>query len=588
MDEVKNEWKQALQAALQQAAKQLTGDTIAIQPDDILLQKPPKPEMGDIAVPCFSFAKQFRRSPAQIAQAAAEQLSTVSHPAAQTISVAGPYINILLDLTREAQQLHERLTQDHTTYGRTDYYDGRKIMIEFSCPNTNKPLHLGHLRNDSIGESVARILEANGAQVRKVNLINDRGVHICKSMLAYQKFGEGHTPQSLGMKSDHFVGDFYVRFSQWAKEDPSAEQQAQEMLKKWEDRDEQTMQLWEQMNRWAIEGIQETYEKTGVSFDDIYYESETYSRGRQEVLKGLEQGVFYQEADGSVWVDLDPIGLDKKVLLRKDGTSLYLTQDIGTAVARHDDWPFESLIYVVASEQKYHFTVLFYVLSQLGFPWAERLYHLSYGMVNLPDGKMKSREGTVVDADKLFSQLEEMAKNEIISKEREGEVDDLEKTSEAIAVSALNFYLLQVNPAKDMVFDPKESISFNGNTGPYLQYMGARITSMLKKYADMPGDIDSQRFDPSLLKETEERELLKLLSAFPEVVRQAGIDMNPSAVTAFLYETAKLYSKFYHDHSVLRAESEPLIKARVVLSQMVLQVLKNGFYLVGIPFLESM
>jgi arginyl-tRNA synthetase len=343
------------------------------------------------------------------------------------------------------------------------------------------------------------------------------------------------------------------------------------------------------MNDWTISGIEETYEKTGISFDDIYYESRTYSRGREEVLKGLEQGVFYTEDDGSIWVDLEPIGLDKKVLLRSDGTSLYLTQDIGTAIARHEDWPFDTLIYVVASEQKYHFTVLFYVLSQLGFEWANRLFHLSYGMVNLPEGKMKSREGTVVDADDLFAQLTAMAKEEIVSKGREDEVDDLEKTSEAIALGALNYYLLQVSPTKDMVFDPKESISFNGNTGPYLQYMGARITSMLKKYrGGGHQDIHTALFDPSLLVQDEERELLGRIGEFPSVVAQAGDQMNPSVITSYLYDTAKLFSRFYHDHSILKAETAALAKARVELSSMVLQVLKNGFELVGIPFLESM
>jgi arginyl-tRNA synthetase len=587
--EIREQWKQAVAKALAQIAADKNLENAVIGSDDVLIQKPPKPEMGDIAIPLFSFAKVFRSSPAAIAADVVRALETIDHPAAQKIAAEGPYVNIVSDLSGEAVKLHQLISEKPGVYGRTSSYEGRQVMIEFSCPNTNKPLHLGHLRNDALGESVSRILKANGAEVRKVNLINDRGVHICKSMLAYTTFGEGKTPESEGIKSDHFVGDYYVKFAQWAKEDKSAEAQAQQMLSKWENEDPEVMKLWRQMNDWTISGIEETYEKTGISFDDIYYESRTYSRGREEVLKGLEQGVFYTEDDGSIWVDLEPIGLDKKVLLRSDGTSLYLTQDIGTAIARHEDWPFDTLIYVVASEQKYHFTVLFYVLSQLGFEWANRLFHLSYGMVNLPEGKMKSREGTVVDADDLFAQLTAMAKEEIVSKGREDEVDDLEKTSEAIALGALNYYLLQVSPTKDMVFDPKESISFNGNTGPYLQYMGARITSMLKKYRGGDHqDLHTLLFDPSLLVQDEERELLGRIGEFPSVVAQAGEQMNPSVITSYLYDTAKLFSRFYHDHSILKADTAALAKARVELSSMVLQVLKNGFELVGIPFLESM
>jgi arginyl-tRNA synthetase len=414
MNDMKDNWKKALHQALVLAFKDLQGNSDELNEHDILIQKPPRPELGDIAVPCFSFAKLFRKAPNLIAQTAVEKLQSIDHPPAISITAEGPYINIHSDLASEAERLYELIRQNPESYGKTQQYSGRSVMIEFSCPNTNKPLHLGHMRNDSLGESVARILEANGARVRKVNLINDRGVHICKSMLAYQKFGKGESPGSTGIKSDHFVGKYYVKYSQWVKEDPTVEQLAQLMLAKWENEDPETMELWRRMNGWTIQGIQQTYEKTGISFDDIYYESKTYTRGREEVLKGLERGVFYKEEDGSVWIDLSPIQLDKKVLLRKDGTSLYLTQDIGTAISRHADWPFDTLIYVVASEQKYHFTVLFYVLSQLGFSWAERLFHLSYGMVNLPDGKMKSREGTVVDADDLFAELSSMAKHEIV------------------------------------------------------------------------------------------------------------------------------------------------------------------------------
>ena len=586
--DIKNSWKRIIYTVMQALAEELTGSSAAVGEDDILVQRPPKPEMGDIAVPFFSFAKILRKAPAQIAGTVAERLGTIEECPAGTVVHAGPYLNITIDTAALAASLREVIEQKGASYGITDLYAGKKVMVEFSCPNTNKPLHLGHMRNDSIGESVSRIMKANGAEVRKVNLINDRGVHICKSMLAYQQFGKGETPESTGIKSDHFVGKYYVKFAQWAKEFPEAEAQAQAMLARWEAGEPEIIQLWEQMNTWTIDGINETYEKTGISFDDVYYESKTYKKGKSEVLKGLEAGVFYKDEEGTVWIDLEPIGLDKKVLLRKDGTSLYLTQDIGTAIARHKDWPFDSLIYVVGSEQKYHFTVLFHVLAKLGFTWAEQLYHLSYGMVNLTDGRMKSREGTVVDADDLYESLKKMAVDEIAGKGREQEVGDIEATSAAVALGALNYYLLQVNPNKDMIFDPKESLSFTGNTGPYLQYMGARICSMLKKYDAISSEVDQHAFNPDLLKETEERELIKLLAGYPEVVRQAGQDMNPSLVAAYLFDLSKLYSKFYHDHSILRCEDPALIKARVTLSVMALQVLRNAFELIGIPFLESM
>jgi arginyl-tRNA synthetase len=390
------------------------------------------------------------------------------------------------------------------------------------------------------------------------------------------------------MKGDHLVGKYYVRFAQWEKEDPTATEQAQKMLQQWEDGDPEVLSLWNLMNKWTLDGVGETYAKTGVSFDHFYYESDTYMLGKDKVLDGLDKGVFYREHDGSVWIDLDEIKLDKKVLLRKDGTSLYLTQDIGTAIARHEDWPFDMLIYVVASEQTYHFKVLFHVLDKLGYPWAKDLHHLAYGMVNLPEGKMKSREGTVVDADDLFAQLTHLAKTEIMEKGREEAVGDVQATSEAIALGALNYFLLQTNPMKDMVFNPSESISFSGNTGPYLQYMGARISSMMRKFAEVETEYEGIGFEGSLLSLQEERELLKMVASFGEVVEEAGRDLNPSAVTAFLYDLSRLFSKYYHDHPVLKAPSAPLVRARVALVAMVLQVFRNAYALVGIPFLESM
>ncbi|MFA7370369.1 MAG: arginine--tRNA ligase, partial [Sphaerochaetaceae bacterium] len=479
MQQIRESWKNIVEEELEAYGLEVLGsNTVLKEGGDLSVQTPPKPEMGDLAFPLFVYAKALKMAPNKVAQVLKDRLVKRTDLPKGEVLTAGPYLNIKIDVARLAERLYAQVLQEREKYGTNTENQGKRIMVEFSCPNTNKPLHLGHLRNDALGESVSAILKASGAEVYKVSLINNRGVHICKSMLAYQKFGNNETPESSGLKGDHLVGKYYVRFSQWEKEDANAILEAQEMLRKWEEGDSEVIELWEKMNRWTLEGLDQTYAKTGVSFDRYYYESDTYLLGREAVLKGVEEGVFYKEEDGSIWIDLSAIKLDKKVLLRSDGTSLYLTQDIGTAISRHADWPFDSLIYVVASEQKYHFKVLFHVLERLGYTWAKDLHHLSYGMVNLPDGKMKSREGTVVDADNLFEQLTELAKNEIKTKERESAVDDVQKTSEAVALGALNYYLLQTTPTKDMVFNPAESISFNGNTGPYLQYMGARISSM--------------------------------------------------------------------------------------------------------------
>ncbi|MCH3917069.1 MAG: arginine--tRNA ligase [Spirochaetia bacterium] len=555
---------------------------------ELVVQVPPKPELGDLAFPLFAYAKILRMAPNKIAQDLKEKLEASSDRPEGELLVAGPYLNVRVDTASLAENLVKTVSALGESYGNGNSFDGKKVMIEFSCPNTNKPLHLGHMRNDSLGESVSALLKANGAQVRKVNLINNRGVHICKSMLAYQKFGNGETPESTGLKGDHLVGNYYVKFAQWEKEDPTAETQAQAMLKKWEDGDPQVMALWKKMNGWTLQGLETTYRKTGVSFDKYYYESDTYKLGKDEVLKGLHDGVFYREADGSVWIDLADIKLDKKVLLRKDGTSLYMTQDIGTAISRHKDWPFDSLIYVVASEQQYHFKVLFHVLSKLGFSWASNLHHLSYGMVNLPNGKMKSREGTVVDADELFDRLASMAKKEIEEKNRETQVHGLDETAKSIALGALNYYLLQVSPSKDMVFNPEESLSFNGNTGPYLQYMGARISSMLRKFSVESKEYEGIAFDGNLLESEDERQLVKYVALFPEVVEKAGLAYDPSQVCSFLYDVSRCFSRWYHDTKILKAESKQLVIARITLARMVLQVLRNAYSLVGIPFLESM
>ena len=595
LNKLKNAWKEAIEEKL----KSYIGKEDIVP---LTIGQPPKPELGDVAFPMFAYAKSVGKNPAMIAADIADLLAD-NHPNGRII-LAGPYLNVAFDISALAGDILSSVEDAGESYGNSDSQKGKKVMVEFSCPNTNKPLHLGHMRNDSLGEAVSALLKSQNAEVMKVNLINNRGVHICKSMLAYMMFGNGETPESTGEKGDHFVGRYYVRFATWEKEvevaikenpdivnspdfiDPDKEAQA--MLKKWEDGDKDVLALWNKMNKWTLDGLSASYKSMGISFNKYYYESETYKLGKDQVLKGLDMGIFQREEDGSVQIDLAPIKLDKKVLLRSDGTTLYMTQDIGTAVKRHEDWPFDSLIYVVASEQQYHFKVLFYVLGLLGYRWAEELHHLSYGMVNLPNGKMKSREGTVVDADDLLAELTLLAKQEIIEKGREDAVDDVDKTAAKIALGALNYYLLQVTPTKDMVFNPEESIAFNGNTGPYLQYTVARISSIMRKFDDVKNDYNSIVFDGNLLTVDDEKALLKLIADFPEYVKKAADGYDPSIVAGYLYEIAKTFSHYYHDNRILNADTKDLVFARIKLCSMVLQVMKNGFALIGIPFLEAM
>lgn len=609
----KEEWKSLVQNTLQRMYEEC-GHEGMLSP--VVLQVPPKPEMGDLAFPLFAYAKAFSKAPNVLAQELSARINALdgdfgaNKPDGEAFAL-GPYMNVRVNMDSVVSQMYGKIKAGGASYGHSNLLEDRKVMIEFSCPNTNKPLHLGHVRNDCIGQSMSQILKACGANVMKVNLINNRGVHICKSMLAYQKFGNGETPQSSGIKGDHLVGNYYVRFAQWeaqelkkdtkanmakgmseedakalAKKENGPDMEAQAMLRKWEQGDPQVMDLWKLMNGWTLAGVAQTYERTGISFDKYYYESDTYKLGKDKVLEGLERGIFQKADDGSVYIDNSDIGLDRKILLRRDGTSIYITQDIGTAINRHEDWPFDSLIYVVASEQNYHFKVLFHVLEKLGYSWAKDLHHLSYGMVFLPEGKMKSREGTVVDADNLIDDLTKMAKDQILEKGREGDLDDVDGTAHKIALGALNYYILQFNPNKDFVFNPKESLSFNGNTGPYLQYMGARISSMLRKY-DEVAYLDVA-FNPAVLSLEDEREMLKMLASFPEVVGKACTQYDPSIVCAFLYDLSKKFSHWYHDNQILKADTPELVKARVSLCEMVLQVMKNAFDLVGIPFLEKM
>ena len=569
--------------------------------EKLVVQNAPNPEMGDLGCPMFIFAKAARMAPPQIAAGVAEKITDSS---LGKVLAVGPYVNIKLDKAGAASPILSAIAVQKDSYGSFNQdgkkpLEGRRVMIEFSSPNTNKPLHLGHIRNDALGESVSRILKAAGADVYKVDLINNRGVHICKSMLAYKMFHEanGDTPESLGMKGDHFVGQCL----KGDKNDPNsvphpeAAEQAEEMLVKWEAGDKEVRDLWQMMNDWTFDGVKETYERTGISFDKYYFESDTYLKGKDEILKGLEKGVFFKAEDGSVRIDVtDVVGKGKdednheKVLLRKDGTSVYITQDIGTAISRHDDWAFNQLVYVVASEQNYHFKILFHILQKLGFDWAKKLYHLSYGLVNLPSGRMKSREGTVVDADDLIDSLHADALAAIKEKGRDEEVGDADDVAEKVALGALHYYMLQATPIKDMLFNPAESLSFNGNTGPYLQYMGARINSILAKAKESGVISDSSEEAVSLLSSEEEWALIKLLGDFPVVVEKGAENLDPSVIAAYVYETAKAFSKFYQTCSIVNAGEAKLAGARLYLAECTLQVIKNAMNLVLVPYLEKM
>ena len=579
----------------------------------IVVQSAPNPEMGDLGTPMFVFAKALRMGPpqiaAEVAKLAAEKAE--SEGLGEVLAV-GPYVNIRLDKAGAAFPILAAVSNQKNSYGSFNQIgkkplEGRRVMIEFSSPNTNKPLHLGHVRNDALGESVSRILKAAGAEVYKVDLINNRGVHICKSMLAYKLFHEanGDTPESLGMKGDHFVGQCYVEFDKYLKGEkdkpetahPQAAQMAEDMLIKWEAGDKEVHALWEKMNGWTFDGMMATYNRTGISFDKYYFESDTYLKGKDEILKGLEKGVFFKADDGSVRIDVtDVVGKGKdednheKVLLRKDGTSVYITQDIGTAISRHDDWAFNQLVYVVASEQNYHFKILFHILKKLGFDWADKLYHLSYGLVNLPSGRMKSREGTVVDADDLIDSLHADALAAIKERGRDDEVGDADEVAEKVALGALHYYMLQATPIKDMLFNPAESLSFNGNTGPYLQYMGARINSILAKALEAGVKADSSEAAVSLLSSEDEWALIKQLGDYPAVVEKAAENLDPSGVAAYAYETAKAFSKFYQTCPIVSAVAgnAPLAGARLYLAECTLQVLKNAMNLVLVPYLEKM
>ncbi len=585
-------------ASLEEKIKKGLSDIYGLKDYPVELTPTRKGIEGDYTFTTFPLAKTLKKSPTQIAEEIGTYLLKNTGEI-KKFNVAGGFLNFVLQDRIFADFVSKNFKKPD--FGIVTGLSDRSVMVEYSSPNTNKPLHLGHIRNNLLGYSISEIIKATGKPVIKTQIINDRGIHICKSMLAWQKFGHGETPETTGMKGDHLVGKYYVEFDKHyrkqvaeltekgmpeaqAKKEAPLMKEAQAMLRKWEEGDPETRQLWEMMNRWVLEGFAETYKELGVDFDVEYFESDTYLLGKKIVEKGLEKGIFYRKEDGSVWVDLTDEGLDEKLLLRADGTSVYITQDLGTAVKRFAEFDINTLIYVVGNEQDYHFKVLFAILKKLGYSWAEKLYHLSYGMVELPHGKMKSREGTVVDADDLLARMYETARK--ISEEL-GKVEGFDKKERqhiyrTIGKAALKYYLLKVDPKKEILFDPVKSIDFNGNTGPFLQYAYVRIRSLIKKAGSftLAGEL------PEI--EEKEKELIKALMQFPEAVQAAADNLNPSIVANYIYTLVKTYNSFYQSHSVLQAPTETKKHFRLALSQLTGNVIKNGLNLLGIDVPERM
>lgn len=594
--------EQTLQQDISKAFKELF--QAELKPEEISLQPTRKEFEGSHTFVCFPYARLSKKNPEETGKAIGEYLKEHSEIVADFNVVKG-FLNILLNDSTWVEVFTSILNTEN--YGSFPS-NGKEVMIEYSSPNTNKPLHLGHLRNNFLGWSVAEILKANGNKVHKVQIINDRGIHICKSMVAWLKFGNGETPETAGKKGDKLVGDYYVKFDQEYKkqiaeltdkglEKEQAEKEApimkeaQEMLLKWEQKEPETFALWQKMNSWVYSGFDVTYHQMGVDFDKLYYESETYLLGKDEVLKGVEQGIFFKKDDGSVWVDLTDEGLDQKLLLRADGTSVYMTQDIGTAILRFRDFPeIAKQIYTVGNEQEYHFKVLFIILDKLGYEWAKECYHLSYGMVDLPTGRMKSREGTVVDADDLMQEMidtarehtEELGKIEGFTEEQAAEL------YETLGVGALKYFLLKVDPKKRMLFDPNESIQFHGNTGPFIQYTHARISAILRKAGQL--GINSTAKDIAGFDSLHpiEKSVIYLLNDYPNKVMEAGANYSPDIIAQYVYDLAKEYNRFYQEVSIFNEEDQQALKFRIAFSKVVAETINQSMGLLGINVPERM
>lgn len=602
--------EQQLQQAAIEAVKALYGADVTAE--QITLQKTKKEFEGHLTLVVFPLLKISRKKPADTAAEIGQWLCDNTKLISAYNAVAG-FLNLVIAPAQWVALLEEINANEH--YGIQHPTDESPlVMIEYSSPNTNKPLHLGHVRNNLLGWALANVVEANGNRVVKTNIVNDRGIHICKSMLAWLKFGNGETPQSSGKKGDHLIGDYYVAFDkhyraevaelkakyvaegkgeeeaeEMAKKNSPLMQEAHDMLVKWEANDPEVRALWRKMNEWVYAGFDETYKALGVSFDKIYYESDTYLEGKEKVEEGLSKGIFFRKEDGSVWADLTAEGLDEKLLLRADGTSVYMTQDIGTAKLRFQDFPINKMIYVVGNEQNYHFQVLSILLDKLGFEWGKSLVHFSYGMVELPNGKMKSREGTVVDADDLVAGMIAQARQTV---EAAGKFDDMTEDEKAevariVGMGALKYFLLKVDARKNMLFNPEDSIDFNGNTGPFIQYTYARIRSILRKAADAGIQLPAQ-LPTDVELSTKEEEIVQHIADFAAVIRQAGSEYQPAAVANYCYELVKEYNQFYHDFSILRETDAKKQAFRLVLSLNVAKVVRLGMGLLGIEMPERM
>ena len=602
--------EQQLTADVRAAIKALYGQEV---PDNLLqLQKTKREFEGHLTLVTFPLLRISRKKPEETAQEIGQYLQENSDAVAAFNVVKG-FLNLVVAPQKWVELLEVIDADDH--YGFVTPTEASPlVMIEYSSPNTNKPLHLGHVRNNLLGWSLSQIMEANGNRVVKTNIVNDRGIHICKSMLAWLKYGNGETPQSSGKKGDHLIGDYYVAFDKHYREQVKelkakfiaegiAEEEAEtrakneapliveahEMLVKWEQGDKEVRDLWRKMNAWVYEGFDETYKALGVGFDKIYYESDTYLEGKEKVDEGLQKGIFYRRPDGSVWADLTKEGLDEKLLLRADGTSVYMTQDIGTAKLRFQDYPIDKMIYVVGNEQNYHFQVLSILLDKLGFEWGKSLVHFSYGMVELPNGKMKSREGTVVDADELVAEMVRQARETADESGKFADMPEEEKAQVAriVGMGALKYFLLKVDARKNMLFNPEESIDFNGNTGPFIQYTYARIRSILRKAAEAGIEVPAQ-LPTDVELSVKEEALVQHVADFANVVRQAGQEYSPSSVAAYCYDLVKEYNQFYHDFSILREEDAKKKAFRLVLSKNVAKVVRLGMSLLGIEMPERM
>lgn len=586
-----------LSQATADAVKALYGAEVAAE--SIVPSTTKKEFEGNLTIVVFPFLKASHKRPEDTAQEIGEYL-VANCEAVEKFNVIKGFLNITIKPSFWTSVLQSvEATENFGFKPVTD--DSRLVMIEYSSPNTNKPLHLGHVRNNLLGFSLAKIMEANGNKVVKTNIVNDRGIHICKSMLAWLKWGNGITPEKAGKKGDHLIGDFYVAFDKHYKEElqqlmdggmtkEEAEanstlmKEARTMLKKWEGGDEEVRSLWRTMNEWVYAGFDETYARMGVSFDKIYYESNTYLEGKEKVLEGLEKGIFYRKDDNSVWADLTADGLDQKLLLRTDGTSVYMTQDIGTAKLRFQDYPIDQMIYVVGNEQNYHFQVLSLLLDKLGFSWGKDLIHFSYGMVELPNGKMKSREGTVVDADELMDEMIATARKMSEGRLKGVPEDEMDDVYRIIGLGALKYFILKVDPRKNMLFNPQESIDFNGNTGPFVQYTYARIRSVLRKSDEADAATDITAYEPN----EKEIEIIQRIADFPSVVSEAGRTYSPALIANYVFELAKGYNQFYHDYSILKEENGVARAFRLHLSRTVADIIRRGFSLLGVEVPERM